>query len=176
MAYVAAGKPEEGDAQLAQWLKEVPGDTQVRLFAGESAMKRARYKDAIAHYEMVQQKQPDSVLVLNNLAWAYSQTKDRRALETAERAHKLAPDNASVTDTLGTLLIEGGDTKRGIALLEKAAQAAPNIAEIHYHLAQGWIKAGEKSKARGALERALSINEKFSDHEEALSLLKKLRE
>jgi putative PEP-CTERM system TPR-repeat lipoprotein len=176
MAYVASGKPDEGDARMSQWLKESPGDASVRFYAAESTMKRGQFKEAIAHYEMLQQKQPENLVVLNNLAWAYAQTKDGRALDIAERAYKLAPDNASVADTLGALLVERGDAARGMELLEKAAKAAPNIAEIHYHLAQGWVKKGDKSKARGELERALSINEKFSDHVEALGLLKKLRE
>ena len=176
MAYVAAGKPDDGDARMTQWLKESPGDSAARFYAAESAMKRGRYKEAIVHYDVLQQKLPDNILVLNNLAWAYAQMKDDRALATAERAYKLAPDNASVADTLGALLVERGDAARGMELLEKAVKAAPNVAEIHYHLAQGWVKKGDKSKARGELERALSINEKFSDHVDALNLLRKLRE
>ena len=174
--YVAAGKVEEADTQLAQWLKASPDDLAVRLYAAEFALKRQRYKEAIVHYEWLLQKQPENVLVLNNLSWSYYQTKDDRALALAERAYKLVPENPSVADTLGTMLIERGNAARGVELLEKAAKAAPNIAEIHFHLAQGWIKTGDKSKARGELERALSINEKFSDHQEALNLLKQLRE
>lgn len=176
MAYVAAGKPEEGNARLAQWLNASPEDAAVRLYAGEAALKRGGYKEAIAHYEWLQQKQPDNVMVLNNLSWAYFQLKDARALEFAERAYKLAPDNPSVGDTVGTQLIAKGDVKRGIEILEKAAKAAPNVPEIRFHLGQGWAKAGEKAKARGEIERALSINDKFSEHAEALSLLKQLRE
>ena len=176
MAYVAAGKPDDGDVRLTQWLKESPDDSAVRFYAAESAMKRGRFKEAISHYDLLQQKQPDNIVVLNNLAWAYAQTKDDRALATAERAYKVAPENASVADTLGILLVERGDAKRGMELLEKAAKALPNVAEIHYHLAQGWVKKGDKARARGELERALSINEKFSGHEEALGSLKKLRE
>lgn len=174
-AYIAVGKPQEGDARLAQWLKDSPDDSGIRLYAAESALRRSNPKEAISHYEWLQKKQPDNVVILNNLAWAYFQVKDPRALETAERAYKLAPENPSVADTLGTQLIET-DVKRGIQLLEKAAKAAPNVAEIRFHLAQGWIKVGEKSKARGELERALGINEKFSNHVEALALLKQLRE
>ena len=124
-------------------------------------MKRGRYKDAIVHYDVLQQKLPDNILVLNNLAWAYAQMKDDRALATAERAYKLAPDNASVADTIGALLVERGDAARGMELLEKAVKAAPNVAEIHYHLAQGWVKKGDKSKARGELERADARRERI---------------
>ena len=92
------------------------------------------------------QKQPDNVLVLNNLAWAYQQVKDPRALETAERAYKLKPDNAAVADTLGWMLVEQGNTTRGLELLQKAVAAAPKALEIRYHLAQAWVKSGDKVK------------------------------
>lgn len=175
-AYGLAGNPQAGDARLAKWLKESPEDELVRMHAGEAALKRANFKESITHYEWLLKSRPDNVVALNNLAWAYAQVKDARALETAERAYKLAPENASVGDTLGSLLIEGGDAQRGVALLEKAAKTAPDVPEIRYHLAQGWIKIGDKSKARGELERALSLNGKFSNHEDARKLLKQLQQ
>jgi predicted Zn-dependent protease len=122
------------------------------------------------------QKQADNVMLLNNLAWVYFQTKDARALQTAERAHNLAPEDPSVADTLAVQLIAGGDYMRGIALLEKATKAAPEVAETRYHLAQGWIKAGDKLKARAELERSLSMNQKFSGYEDAQKLLKQMTE
>jgi predicted Zn-dependent protease len=93
------------------------------------------------------------VVFLNNLAWAYQQTKDARALETAERAYKLKPDNAQIGDTLGWMLVEQGDSKRGIDLLEKAATAAPGNPEYRYHLAQALAKSGDRAKARRELEK-----------------------
>jgi putative PEP-CTERM system TPR-repeat lipoprotein len=174
-ATAQAGKPDEADARLAQWLKESPEDVNARAYAGESAIRRGKYKEAIVHYEWLQQKQPDNLLVLNNLAWAYQQAKDPRALETAEKAYKLKPDNAAVVDTLGWMLVERGDATRGVELLQKAVSAAPNAQEIRYHLAQAWVKAGDKAKARNELERLLSTDAKFPQQDEALALLKQLR-
>ena len=113
--------------------------------------------------------------MLNNLAWAYQQAKDPRALETAERAYKLKPDNAAVADTLGWMLVEQGNPTRGLELLQKAAAAAPKSPEIRYHLAQAWVKTGDKAKARNELERLLSGDEKFPQQTEAMALLKELR-
>jgi len=115
------------------------------------------------------------VLVLNNLAWAYQQVKDKRALDTAERAYKLKPDNAAVADTLGWMLVEQGNTTRGLELLQKAVVAAPQAHEIRYHLAQAWLKAGDKAKARSELERLLASDAKFPQQAEAIKLLKQLK-
>ena len=174
-AYSQAGRPDEADARLNQWLKESPDDVNVRAYAGESGIRRGKFKDAIVHYEWLQKMQPDNLLVLNNLAWAYQQVKDPRALETAERAYKLNPDNAAIADTLGWMLVEQGNTTRGVDLLQKAVAAAPKSPEIRYHLAQAWAKAGDKSKAVPELERLLAGEVKFPQYDEALALLKRLR-
>jgi putative PEP-CTERM system TPR-repeat lipoprotein len=175
-AYAAAGLTHQADARLALWLKEAPDDVQLRIRAAESALGRADYKYAIAHYEWLLGRQSANVMLLNNLAWAYFQTKDPRALETAERAHKLAPNDPSVADTLAMQLIAGDNYQRGIELLEMAIKSAPDVAEIRYHLAQGWIKAGDKVKARKELQRALSLNDGFSRRSEVQKLLDELRE
>jgi putative PEP-CTERM system TPR-repeat lipoprotein len=174
-AYAQAGKPQEAEAQLARWLKESPDDAGVRMYAAEASLKSAKFKSAIEQYEWLQQKQADNVVVLNNLAWAYHKVKDPRALETIERAYKLSPDNAAVADTLGWILVEQGNTKRGLELLQKALTAAPKAPEIRYHLAQAWLKAGDKSKARDELERLLATGAKFPQQAEAKTLLEQLR-
>ena len=174
-ASTLAGKPDDADARLAQWLKESPDDASARAYAAESAIKRGKYGDAIAHYEWLQKKQPDSLLVLNNLAWAYQQVKDPRALETAERAYKLKPDNAAIADTLGWMLVEQGNAARGVEILQKAVAAAPAAQEIRFHLAQAWMKLSDKAKARIELDRIVSAGTKFPQEAAALEMLKNLR-
>jgi putative PEP-CTERM system TPR-repeat lipoprotein len=175
-AYTQAGKPDEADARLATWLKVAPEDSAARLYAADAGLKTGKYRGAIEHYEWLLQKQPDNIVVLNNLAWAYQQTKDARALPTAERAYKLKPDNPAVADTLGWILVEQGNTTRGVELLQKAVDAAPKALSIRFHLAQGLLKAGDKTKARNELERVLSTDEQFAERKEALALLKQLRQ
>jgi Flp pilus assembly protein TadD len=77
-------------------------------------------------------------------------------------------------DTLGWMLVEQGDTKRGLPLLQKAAAGAPALPEIRYHLAVGLSKSGDKAGARKELETLLAQNKPFAQLEEARSLLKTL--
>src|SRR6266446_5088804 len=58
----------------------------------------------------------------------------------------------AILDTLGMLLVKNGDTTQGLAKLQKAAQLAPNQADIRLHLAKTLIKAGDKAAARKELE------------------------
>ena len=173
-AHTRAGKPKDADARLTQWLKESPNDAAARIYAAEISIKRGDYKQAVDHYESLPEKQQNIQAVLNNLAWSYHKLNDPRALETAERAYNVKPDNPAVADTLGTILIERGDAKRGVELLRKAVNAAPKAHEIRYHLAQGLAKAGDKAAARDELERLLADKVQFAQREEAQKLLKQL--
>jgi putative PEP-CTERM system TPR-repeat lipoprotein len=174
-ASTLGGKRAEADARLTQWLKDSPEDVGVRLYAADVSLRDGNNKRAIEQYEFVLRKQPDNVLVLNNLAWAYQQAKDSRALEMAERAYKLKPDSPDVTDTLGWMLSEQGNTSRGVELLQKAVAAAPGAQAIRFHLAQTYLKTGDKAKARTELERIESTGTKFPEEAEAVNLLKQLR-
>ncbi|HEV2007590.1 MAG TPA: XrtA/PEP-CTERM system TPR-repeat protein PrsT, partial [Burkholderiales bacterium] len=174
-AYTRAGKPQEAEARLAQRLKDSPDDAGVRIYAAEASLKGGNYQNAIEQYEWLLRKQPENLLLLNNLAWAYQQVKDPRALQTVEHAYKLKPDNAAIADTLGWMLVEQGNTKRGIEVLQKAVDTAPNAFDIRYHLAQALAKSGDKAQAITQLESIVAAGAKFSQTAEALALLNQLK-
>jgi putative PEP-CTERM system TPR-repeat lipoprotein len=173
-ALIQDGKGKEAESRLLQWLKEQPTDVPVRIYLADTYLRAKERKLAIEQYETILQQQPKNVLALNNLASLYQQEKDPRALEVAERAYQLMPDNAAVQDTLGWILVEQGNTARGLPLLQKAASLAPESAEIRYHLILGLVKSGDKAKARKELEQLLSTGKTFSRTEEAKALLKQL--
>jgi Flp pilus assembly protein TadD len=53
------------------------------------------------------------------------------------QAVKVAPKDASVLDSYGYVMLKsGGDRESAIALLERAAAAAPGNANIRAHLAE----------------------------------------
>ena len=168
------GKGKEADARLAAFLKENPGEPMASMYLAESQMNDKQYKPAIVNFEQVLKKSPLNVLALNNLAWAYQQEKDPRALATAEQAAKLAPESPAVMDTLGWILLEKGDLKRGVSILEQASSRAPEASDIRYHLAVGLNKAGDKAKAKKQLEQALASGKDFPQSAEAKELLNKL--
>ena len=170
----AAGKGKEADARLALWTKEHPADTMVAQYNAQNNLAAKQYKQAIAQLEVISKKEPNNVAALNNLAWAYQQDKDARALPTAERAFQMAGENPAVLDTLGWILVEQGDTKRGVPLLQKAVSAAPASSDIRYHLAYGLNKSGDKATARKELEQSLAGGKPFPQAEEARALLKQL--
>jgi predicted Zn-dependent protease len=105
------------------------------------------------------QTKPEDALALNNLAWVSHQLKDPKALEYAEKANQLAPDNAAILDTLGELLLEKGDVKRAVEMHQKAVELAPDSAALRMNLARALIKDGQKEPAK----KELGILEKLGD-------------
>jgi len=171
---VATGKPAEGDAAAARWLKENPKDTVVRLYLAERDLQRKEYKAAVREYREILAIQADNPVVLNNMAWALSQLKDSSAVGYAEKAYELAPQSPAIADTLGWMLFERGDTKRGIELLAQAATAAPNATEIRLHYGKALMKAGDKTAARKELEQVQGRPDPNPFRAEAEALLKQL--
>ncbi len=170
----AAGKPGEADAAIARWAREHPTDATVRLYLADRELRRKDYQAAAKAYREVLALQPESPVVLNNLAWALSQLKDPGAVEYAEKAHKLAPNSPEIADTLGWILVERGDTKRGLELLGQAAAVAPNALAIRVHYARALAKAGDKTAAKRELESALQSAGENPLRAEAEELLKQL--
>jgi putative PEP-CTERM system TPR-repeat lipoprotein len=169
-----AGKSKEAQARADQWMKSHPDDPMVGMYVAETQLARKDYKGASVILEGILKKNPNNAAALNNLAWAYQQDKDPRALATAEQAFKLAGNNAGVMDTLGWMLVEQGNTARGLPLLQKASGLAPNATEIRYHLAVGLHKSGDKQGARKELDRLLALGKPFPQADDARALLKTL--
>ena len=173
-AMTQSGKAKEAQARAAQWLKDHPDDVLISMYVAENDLAAKDYKAAIPRLEAIVKRTPNNAAALNNLAYAYQQVKDPRALATAEQAYKLAASNPGVMDTLGWLLVEQGDTGRGLPLLQKASSLAPKSSEVRYHLAVGLSKSGDKAGARKELDKLLSEDKTFAQADEARALLKAL--
>lgn len=170
---VAGGKEKEADAMLLKKIGDNPALVQSRLYIGNRMMVQGDRKAAIAQFELALSAAPQNAALLNNLATVYQLDKDPRALETAEKAFKVAPGNASVMDTLGWILVEKGADPRGLGLLQKARAQVPANEEIQLHLGIGLMKAGDKAGARKELE-PLAASKTFLKSNEAKRLLSAL--
>jgi putative PEP-CTERM system TPR-repeat lipoprotein len=173
-AMLLSGKEKQAELRIAQWQKDHPGDAVVGMYLAESSLAKHQYKVAIPQLQAILKQNGKNIVALNNLAWAYQQDKDARAGETAEQAYLLAPGNPAVLDTLGWILIEQGNTARGLPLVQKALALAPADPGIRFHLAVGLNKSGDKASARKELEQVLAKRSNFDQIEAARALLKQL--
>jgi len=174
MALARAGKLQAGISNLEQWVAAYPNDLLVRGYLADALNQSGRQKDAAGHYQVILSRNPNDLLVMNNLALAYHEMKDPRALGLAEKAYQLKPDNPNIADTFGWILLGTGKKDRALELLQKASSQARNSPTIRYHLAVALAESGNRTKAKQELEQALGMNAPFAEKQQAAALLKTL--
>lgn len=168
------GNKKAGYGALSEWLKKHPEDLQVRFTLALTHMADGENDAAMSQFRKILEKQPDNAAVLNDLAWLTHESGEPGAVEMAERAHRLAPDNPAIQDTYGWLLVQTGSVESGLIALEQAAKKAPDIYDIRYHLAYALAKAGNKTRAKQELDSILESGKPFSERDKAEVLLKEL--
>lgn len=171
---ITSGNASEADKFAAQWNKDHPKDAAFRMHLGDLATARKDYQVATQHYNAALALQPNNAMVLNNLAWVLGEQKQTKALEFAEKANQLAPNQPAFMDTLAMLIAAKGDSNRAIEILKKAMTLAPQAAAIQLNLAKVLINAGQKDEARKELEALAKLGEKFPEQDEVIRLQKNL--
>jgi predicted Zn-dependent protease len=112
-------------------------------------------------------------MVLNEMAITYQLQKAPQALTFAERAYTLHPAPA-IADTLATILLDKGDKKRALELLENAVKSGTTNPEIRYHHAMALAQNGQNVKAKQMLHELLASKQPFQQEAEARALLERL--
>ncbi len=148
-----AGQPAKAIEALTNALKTFPGDPKLNLVLALAYQSNNQSAEATAAYEAVINKEPNNTIALNNLAWMYQQSKDPRALPTAEKAYSISPDSAAIADTYGWILFNDGKHDKSVPVLEKAYKLQPEAKEIALHLAEAYKAVGKEGKAKGVLEK-----------------------
>lgn len=160
LGYAADIARKTGDTGLAERLErrsaapklDTVGDDLVRA---QEALQQDRPAEALNIYEaLIGKGLQDNALVRNNAAQAALMAGNAsRAMRHARAAMDLAPEDPSVQDTLGWVLLNSdGDKVEALQLLRSASLAKPADMEIRWHLAQALIANGEKAAAKQEIE------------------------
>jgi tetratricopeptide (TPR) repeat protein len=183
--YRHTGRLDEAIATFERARDTRPGEASIRLILAILLEQAGRARAAIREYEAVIRLDPKQPIAKNNLAWllAESAAEDPeqldRALELARDAREILPDNPSVADTLGWVMLKKDIPGAAIPLFREAIvtleQGDPTRAQIRLHLAQAYVRSEEASQAIKELEQALEETEQFPGREDAEALLATLR-
>jgi len=173
-AILISGNTAEANKFAASWSKDHPKDMAFCIYQGDLAAARKDYPAATQHYNAALALQPNNALVLNNLAWVLGEQKHGKAIEYAEKANQLAPNQPAFMDTLAMLIAANGDFTKAIEMLRKAMTLSPQAAAIQLNLAKLLIGAGKKDEARQELEALAKLGDKFPGQAEVTRLQKDL--
>ena len=118
---------------------------------------------------------PDQPYVLNYLGYSWADKGENLALarQMLDKAAALRPNDGSIIDSLGWVMLRQGDTEQAIRSLEQAVEITPEDATINGHLGDAYWAAGRKLEAGYQWRRALTLK---PDPEDAAKLEAKLHE
>ncbi len=127
---------DQATAFMNEWLTKIPSSSTANTLQAHSYLSEKNYQDAIPLLEDLASRQSNNVSHINNLAWAYLEIGDSRAEEMARKAHALAPNDPTILDTLGWIMVKKGETQEGLQHLRKAAELSPKNTAIQQHLSE----------------------------------------
>ena len=172
LAFNRTGKHPQATKVLIDWLKAHPNEDEARLTLAKSYVLTGNLAAARNMLETVIKNRGENADIFNNLANILLQQGDKAALSYAERAYRLAPNDAAIADTLGWVLVQQNQVDKALRYLREAKLRDSNNPEIQYHLATALNKLGRSSEARAELDKALASKASFPGFEDA----KKLRQ
>ena len=139
-----------------------PGAADWSLFyeQGVSYDRAHEWPRAEADFLRALELSPDQPYVLNYLGYAWTEQGRNllRARQMIERAVEQQPNDGSIVDSLGWVLLQQGDGPGAIRYLERAVELQPEDSTINGHLGDAYMAAGRRREAEVQWRRALILN------------------
>jgi len=162
LCYTKLGQYEQALAFLEQVV--TTGNNILRIYQCRMTLAyiyviTKRIKMAEFELKKLQSIGLESPLLYNTLAYAaWTQKKNKSAIELYEKTLEIDSDNATAMNSMGYILADTGmDVMRALRLCRKAVDIRPQSAAYLDSLGWAYYKSGEVVEARTWLRRALDI-------------------
>jgi tetratricopeptide (TPR) repeat protein len=160
--YAATRKTEKTIEIYEKALEVFPDDPKFHHYLGMLYEIGGDSDRAISRYEDAIRLNPDLAEAKNNLAFIYADRGQNldRALDLAQDAKTLLPDNPSVSDTLGWVLYKRGVPAAAISYLKDAEATTKkgdsSLGAVRHHLALAYQANGDTQDAVAANQRSFA--------------------
>jgi tetratricopeptide (TPR) repeat protein len=167
--YAATRRTDQTVEVYEKALELLPDDAGFHHYLGMLYELRGDSERAVARYEDAIRLNPDLAEAKNNLAYIYADRGKNldRALDLAQDAKTLLPDNPSVSDTLGWVLYKRGVPAAAISYLKEAEantkEGDASLGLVRHHLALAYEANGDTAEAIAALDRSLAAVQSQSE-------------
>ena len=169
-----AGQAADASKFEAEWLSKQPEDPMFNYYIGDRALAAGEYDRAESFLRKSLVKAPQNAVAMNNLAWLLQRAGKPGALEMAEKAAALQPNNASFLDTTAEIYAASNKLDKALATQKRALELDPQQPMHRLHLAQYLVKNGQKSEARQELQTLAQLGANFPRQDEVQKLLASL--
>jgi tetratricopeptide (TPR) repeat protein len=161
-------------AKLDQSLRINPKSVPALMIKGIVLSQKGDMAQAQVAYEQLLNINPRFAPAANNLASLLAEQPGgdlEKALQLAQTAKEMLPEDPRISDTLGWILSKRGVHQRAPTLFKESAAKLPDNPEVQYHLGLAYLKTGEKENARSTLAAAVRSPGNFPGKEEARKTL-----
>lgn len=171
--YLSTNRQNEALADVKAAIAAHPKDIHAMMLLAALQERQKDYDGERATFEKILSIDPNSVAGLNNVAFLYGEHLNDldKALDAAEKAEKLQPDEPHIGDTLGWILYHRHQYTRALPLLADSANRQLSDPEVQFHLGMVEYMLGQEDAARETLKRAVDLSPQFADRDEALHRL-----
>tara|TARA_Y100000768_G_scaffold389046_1_gene391647 strand:+ start:90687 stop:92489 length:1803 start_codon:yes stop_codon:yes gene_type:complete len=146
-------------AVLEKAAPRFPENPQIHFFLGSLHDKTGNKEKTIVSMQKVLKIDSEHVQALNYLAYTFAEMNENleKALELAERARDIRPDDAYIADTLGWVLYKKGRYGDAVKQLEHAHSLKPEEAIIAEHLGDAYLRNQLQTKAMWMYQKAMEL-------------------
>lgn len=157
-AHWSNGDPDKAIRALESWLSKNPDDITIALTLGNTLSTMGRSDEAARAFQQVLESNDgkDNFVALNNLAWQLRNDAPDRAVDYAQRAVALQPENVSVLDTLAMIQYEQGKLDEAGETVKAILSLNPKNPTIKLHVAIIKHARGNFEAAKNLLEPLIS--------------------
>ncbi|MDC0602190.1 PEP-CTERM system TPR-repeat protein PrsT [Aliiglaciecola sp.] len=151
-----ADQKDKARILLENHAKQFPNDVAVKMMLAERQIA-SNENEAIATYEKTLKLNPNNFVVLNNLAYLYTQDGRLKEAETyARQAVEQRPDNADAVDTLAQALMKQEKYEEALRYYDRVINDDMKNNEIYLNYVEVLFANGNSSLARRKLsERSI---------------------
>ena len=173
--YLAQKSYKQAEKEFKQLTTMLPGNTEAWMNLGVVYQTQGKLHLAEQAYLNAIKLNPKLAIAYNNLAWmsADKTTALNKALKWATRAVKINPNSADFYDTLGWVYKARKEYPLAIKTFRKANKIKQSP-DIYVHLGLTYMDKGDKSRAKSAFLKALSINKNFTHSDKVRKILTRL--
>ena len=163
-----ADKDREGAAEIyraliAQGGRDGPQNRTVlyKLLLAQTLYDTSSWDEAKAALEAALKLDSENPQILNMLGYGLLERREdvKRGFELVAKAHRLSPQSAAITDSLGWGHYLNGEFEKAVPLLEQAVEGAISDVTINEHLGDAYWQVGRTIEARYAWRAASLLAE-----------------
>jgi len=157
-AYRLKGDEQNAIVNLEKAASLAPKDPSPVTLIAQAQSDAGQQAAAVQNFRRALDRSPDSVMLMNNLAYVMADSGGNldEALALIQNALQKAPGQPNLIDTLGWIYLKKNWSDSAIQVLRGLSEKYPDNATFRYHLGMALLQKGDRSNAKMEFQSGLA--------------------